>query len=343
MPWLLTIQNFPAPQNKELSPTQEAVKAEILQAWTTYVGPLEGDGGDYEDFWEQAYRLHAAVTSFGADNIWLFVPGHRFRQAMHLGTGDLADLATLRHLPVYGSQPRVGHHSTMEGPQAVLADRYGHYRAFTDNAGREAHLCGYNVPGSDLVERLVQMATQGKTNIFLKVTLLKFGIFRFTLPAGATADDVRAVLREEIDYGMIYLEGRQDMFLVQESVPMFFEYRVFVVNGQAVTGAGAVEEHTPLDNTRPFNTLVREDRAACSDAEDRPTLVNGLLLPFARIVINQLADEVPELRNYTLDIAVGEDSRPLVVELNSMLNSGFYASSPHLVTDALGSGQLSHT
>jgi hypothetical protein len=69
--------------------------------------------------------------------------------------------------------------------------------------------------------------------------------------------------------------------------------------------------------------------------EDFPVLVRGLLLPFARIVIGQLRDEAPELQNYTLDVAVGADSRPMVVELNSTLNSGFYASSPRLVTDVL--------
>lgn len=343
MPWLLTIQNFPAPEKRRLSPSAEAEKATILQSWATHIGPLHGEGtGDYEDFWEQAHRLQAALDSFGTDNIWLFVPGLRGDNAVHLGTREMAGLSTLRDLPVYGSQPRVGHHSTLEGPQALLADAYASYQAFARNARREVHLCGFNVPGSDLVERLVEMASRGITNIFLKVTLPKFGIFRLTLPAGASAEEVSAVIRDEIDYGMIYLEGLPGAFLVQETVPMFYEYRVFVVGGQAVTGAGAVEEHTPLDHgCVAFSTLVREDRANRTEVEDFPVLVRGLLLPFARIVIGQLAAEVPELQNYTLDVAVGADSRPLVVELNSMLNSGFYASSPRLVTAAMISGSLS--
>lgn len=50
---------------------------------------------------------------------------------------------------------------------------------------------------------------------------------------------------------------------------MQYEYRVFVVGGQAVTGAGAVEEHTPLDNRQTaFSTLLRRDRPACSEVED---------------------------------------------------------------------------
>jgi hypothetical protein len=123
MRWLLTIQNFPAPENRCLTPGTEAEKATILHSWTTLVGPLHGDGtGDYEDFWEQAYRLQAALDSFGADNIWLFVPGLREGHDLHLGTRELADLSTLRDLPVYGSQPRVSDHSTLEGPQALLAD-----------------------------------------------------------------------------------------------------------------------------------------------------------------------------------------------------------------------------
>lgn len=176
MQWLLTIRNLPAPEERRLTPRQEA-----------------------ENFWEQAYRLQAALDSFRAENIWLYVSGLREGKAVHLGTQELAELGALGRLPVYGSQPRAGHYSTGEGRQALLADGYGRYCAFSSSAGREVHLCGFNVPGSDLVERLVEMASRGTTKIFLKVTLPKYGIYRLILPAGAGAEEVSLALREQID------------------------------------------------------------------------------------------------------------------------------------------------
>lgn len=154
-----------------LTPGKEAEKATILHSWTTLVGPLHGDGTGL-----RTHSPHALVID-DSELPSPREPGH----ALHLGTRELADLSTLRDLPVHGSQPRVGHHATLEGPQALLADGYARYKAFRANAGREVHLGGFNVTGSDLVDRLVEMAARGNTDIFLKVTLPKFGIFRLTL------------------------------------------------------------------------------------------------------------------------------------------------------------------
>nr|WP_254788555.1 hypothetical protein [Arthrobacter sp. ok909] len=44
--------------------------------------------------------------------------------------------------------------------------------------------------------------------------------------------------------------------------------------------------------------------------------------------------EVPELTDYVIDVALNADGEPLIVELNSLLNSGLYASRPELVTEA---------
>jgi hypothetical protein len=63
--------------------------------------------------------------------------------------------------------------------------------------------------------------------------------------------------------------------------------------------------------------------------------IAALLTGFARSAIDALAYEVPDLTDYVIDVALGPDGKPLIVELNSLLNSGLYASQPLRVTEAM--------
>lgn len=61
------------------------------------------------------------------------------------------------------------------------------------------------------------------------------------------------------------------------------------------------------------------------------------LLDFATFTVENLADEVPEMHTYVLDVASGPGPKraQLVVEINGMLDAGLYASDPLQVTRAL--------
>jgi hypothetical protein len=61
------------------------------------------------------------------------------------------------------------------------------------------------------------------------------------------------------------------------------------------------------------------------------------LLEFATFTVENLADEVPEMHTYVLDVAFGPgpERATLVVEINGMLDAGLYASDPLQVTRAL--------
>ena len=111
---------------------------------------------------------------------------------------------------------------------------------------------------------------------------------------------------------------------------MEFETRFFVVDGVPVTGAGCVESHTPLDCEDRFDPKmerIRGDGLIVSRAD-----VMADHLAFAEVVAAEFA--AVGVRHFTLDVAAGVDG-PLVVELNSLLNSGLYASQPAAVIAAL--------
>lgn len=98
-----------------------------------------------------------------------------------------------------------------------------------------------------------------------------------------------------------------------------------------------MEELTPLDNDgERFDAQMREHRnAECpSPVESRPDILSTYI-PFAEKVVEELVVERPELTRYSLDVALGRNGEPVIIEFNSESNSGFYACQPHFITDAL--------
>ncbi|MET4144175.1 ATP-grasp domain-containing protein [Arthrobacter sp. UYCo732] len=338
MPWLVNIVHREDPVHRPAPAAVQSRKDSLLGLWREHIGPVaEGGEGDYEDFWEQAVRLHAAIEAFGPGNIWLTVSQHEYGEARNLGTGERRPLGELAHLPRYGAQASQRHQS-VDQPQALLADNYYEYEAFRARAGRRLAVCGFaptEEGATDLGDVLAGFAADGIRKAFLKANLNKYAAFPVDLPEGFTRDDAGATMYDALDFGAMYLEGASRNLLAQEFVTMEYEYRVFVVGHCAVTAAGCIEEFTPLDNNGyRFDNKLRRNRAEASEVGVEPAIA-GILTGFARNTIDALALEVPELTDYVIDVALGADGEPLVIELNPLLNSGLYASQPFRVTSAM--------
>lgn len=338
MPWLVNIRHNNAPISRAATPAVRDHEERLLAAWRQHIGPAtEGEGDDYEDFYEQAARLDAALSAFGPDNIWLTVSQHLDGDARNLGTGETRPISELEHLPRYGVQASQRHQSVNQ-KQALLADGYYKYDAFLSRAGRRIVVCGYapeKEGALDLGDVLAGFAADGIRKAFLKVNLNKYATFPVDLPEGFAPEDASTALYRQLDYGAMYLEGGSTNIQAQEFVTMEYEYRVFVVGNCAVSAAGCIEEFTPLDNNGcAFDNKLRRNRQEESPVDAEPAIA-GILTAFARNAVKALALEVPELTDYVIDVALGADGEPLIVELNPLLNSGLYASQPGRVTAAL--------
>lgn len=341
MPWLVNIRHHDAPISRAAAPAVRAREKELLRLWCEHIGPAteSADGDDYQDFYEQAARLNAAVTAFGPENIWLTVSAHRDGDARNLGTGETLPISDLEHLPRYGTQASQ-RHQEVDQVQARLAGNYYTYGAFLSRAGRRLVVCGYapETEGAlDIGDVLAGFAADGIRKAFLKVNLNKYATFPVDLPEGFAPDDAGTALYRQLDYGAMYLEGGSTNLQAQEFVSMEYEYRIFVVGQRAVSGAGCIEEFTPLDNNGyAFDNKLRRNRQEKTPVDVEPAIA-GILTGFARNAIDALALEVPELTDYVIDVAMGPGFEPLIVELNPLLNSGLYASRPELVTAAMAS------
>lgn len=339
MPWLVNIVDREHPVRRAATPAVQSRKEELLALWRKFIGPVaEGGDGDYEDFWEQAYRLEAAVKGLAQENIWLTLSTDHEETAVHLGTGERRPTAELQHLPKYGAQSSRRHQS-VEQEQALLADAYWRYEAFRSRAGRRFEVCGFNPTGggAEIRDVLAGFAADGVAKAFVKVNLNKYATFPVDLKGVDDFSQIANVLDPCEVWSLIYLEGARESLQVQEFMTMEYEYRIFVVDQRPVTGAGCIEEHTPLDNYgSAFDHKLRRNRSEMTDVELEPEIA-GMLTGYARDAVDALALEVPELTDYVIDVAMGPDLEPLVVELNPLLNSGLYASQPVMVTKAMAS------
>ncbi|ACL41946.1 hypothetical protein Achl_3995 (plasmid) [Pseudarthrobacter chlorophenolicus A6] len=337
MSWLVSIVDRADPESRPAPAAVEARKTQLLSLWSRYVRPVTGCGdGDFEDFYEQAVRLEAALGSFGADNVWLQLSSNR-ETAVNAGTGERRRASDLDHLPLYGTQPS-RRHEDVDMEQARLAASYYRYGAFLARAGRRVEVCGFlpdDPSARDLGDVLAGFAADGIRRAFLKTTRVKYAAFPVDLPEGFAREDAGQVVYGELDFGAMSLEGGTENIIAQEFVPMHYEYRVFVVGQTAVTAAGCIEEFTPLDNNGyRFDNKLRRNRQDKSAVEVEPA-VAGILTGFARNAVDALAVEVPGLTDYVIDVALDAEGKPLIVELNSLLNSGLYASQPVRVTEAM--------
>lgn len=326
--------------NPHRQPPKESLPAHpMFDTWEKFIAPITPSDGDYEYFVEEAFRLHCAVTSFGAENVWL---AHHFDehagQVQNLISREWKSLSEMEATGAgrYGALPGGVHESHSE------VDDYCVWETFQKYAGRITGIGGFcdRADGDSTMEDvLTVIAESGAKAALLKRRKAKLPLLPVTLQSWTENPSVMDALDSDYGWSLIKDEGLSGVYLVQEVIPMRYEYRMFVINGELVTGAGCVEDFTPLDNEgEAFDSRMRDDRSLhveCpSPIESRPDLLQKYLT-FAEKVVKELAVEHPEHDRYVLDVATSTNGETVIVEFNGESNAGFYACNPMLITEAL--------
>lgn len=310
------------------------------QAWDKVFSPKDySEGfGDYEEWIEQTYRLMAAIDAFGEENVWI-IKGSESNSALNLATGEtLIEGKATKDFIIYGSQPKnIYYRKTQEGERA--ADFYATTDVFAKFANRKFYVCGFGLDdeseGVNIVDAVLTLHAENVRRIIVKNTKAKKGFWDIVLPDDLTADSAYRLLFDELDWALIREEGNPHGFLVQEYAPMFYEYRFFVVNHQLTTGAGCIEENTPLNNSEPFDPWFRKMRKDGGSPLVCDEKMRDVLKCFAQRIVDYTKESENKCQNYVIDVAVDVYGNPLMIERNAMLNSGFYASDPSLITAVL--------
>lgn len=306
----------------------------LLTSWTTVIPNARRDPAlDFEDWVEHATRLDAAyrlapeqLALVGDDGVARFLNGTEVEEGaevLFLGSWRNPDNERTSH-GVFG---RYRYQQSALGDGA-LANNYSESEVFRAHAGRAMALCGVReYPEDDvtldLYDCLVQFAAAGRRELVVKVNRPKYALYRLSLPSDDMVAIQRAVgAQDELAWAMVHLAGLNNTFIVQERVPMAFEYRVIVVNHVPVAGAGCVEAFTPLDNEARWDPKVEQVRSS-GQVEYRPDVAEAYA-QYAAAFAKAYRDERPPAKHYTLDLAMSADGI-VAIELNPLRNYGLYA------------------
>jgi hypothetical protein len=296
---------------------------------------------DYEDWVENAVQLVAALES--GLPVWTADPGGGRAPVTPVRLNRAGDTAFDPDAPTivvgallkgadddslpWSSGEKGGTVLWPDTNQFPLANRYWALESFRRHAGRHHEIVDCTMPA--LKAALRGMAERGIAEAFLKATKAKHGVYRLDVPAAAAPDtpafDAAAgkALRDALEYDLAYLEGMPT--IVQEAVAMSFEYRIVVVDGRPVAGAGITQAATPLLNGgQAFDDRMTRRPDGDAAVRDRDKVAE--YLTFAARVLGDLRREVPDLTHFTLDLAtLDATGSPIVVEINPLANFGLYA------------------
>lgn len=311
--WLLTVTLRPP---RSAVHTLPEAAAKDIYAYRRAVGPVHPSAdGDDQLFLEDVARLAAVRTYVDEDRIWLRA-GHRI---FNLATGEDftgEESSLFRWGPVSPAEEAL-----TPIPAEEAASTYHRLATFHHHAGRKTALA---IAEFDALATAIKEVAPPSGKVIVKVTRPKYAIVTLDV-----SDGVYEALTESdaLMGALMHLDGYRDAFLVQEHVEMTFERRFFVVDHLAVTSAGCIEEYHPYSRVTRHSDPRMRRRRGDSDivwAEQQTALLND----FARTVARDIKQGPwrDKLTEYVLDVALGADDKPLIVELNGIRNAGLYAA-----------------
>ena len=318
--WLLNVRLI-APKSRTFD-LPSAARSDLF----AYEGALgrvtESEHGDDELFLEDVARFAGVLKHVDHDRIWLRTPERIF----NLATGEdfTGDPSTLfRWGPLSRDEEKRNPH-----PVEARASDYHRLNVFHRYAGRKIALADANI--ESLLSAIEEVAPpSGK--VVVKVTRRKYTVETLDVTGGArdALYDSDALMGS-----LMHLEGDRDAYLVQEHVDMTFERRVFVIDHNPVSSAGCVEEYHPYSRVSHGDPRMRRRRGVGDPDIIWAPEQTKLIMDFARNVAREIKGSYlsGDLTEYVLDVALGPDGQPLIVEFNGIRNSGLYASDPaHIV------------
>lgn len=319
--WLIDI--IPQKCPPDVMDTPEPYRA----AWERHVGKVTPGDGDPEDWREQAARLEAATR---------ILPDPHVRVAGRSYGGP--DPMTLAH---YGAVMLRPYMDQLSLPPSN-ADRYDLMPSLRPFLGRDARSAPCDGDAVDAAVRgmLDRHPGSGVVAKFMfreKRLPLAFidpdGTFMQTDEYGGKPERIPFAAWRWAGYDLALFEGEPDAVLVQQKARMRYEYRMQVIGGEPVCGAGCIERFTPADNRGNRYDPRMEETRNSGRIESHPDIAR-LYEQFAHEAAHAIRGEVEG--PYVMDLYLDDAGRPHVIELNPQSNSGLYALDMDALLTAIG-------
>lgn len=319
--WLIDI--IPQKCPPDVMDAPEAYRA----AWGRYVGEVVPGDGDPEDWREQAARLEAATR---------ILPDPHVRVAGRPYGGP--DPMKLAHYGVVRIRPYMDQLTL----PASNVDRWDLMPALRPHLGRDARSVACD---GDMIDAAVRgmLDRHPGSGVVAKFMLrekrlpLAFidpdGTFMQTDEYGGKPERIPFAAWRWAGYDLALFEGEPDAVLVQQKARMRYEYRVQVIGGEPVCGAGCIERFTPADNRGNRYDPRMEETRNSGRIESHPDIAR-LYEAFAHEAAHAIRGEVEG--PYVMDLYLDDAGRPHVIELNPQSNSGLYALDMDALLTAIG-------
>lgn len=308
--WLIDI--IPQKCPPDVMDTPEAYRA----AWGRYVGEAVPGDGDPEDWREQAARLEAATR---------ILPDPHVRVAGRSYGGP--DPMTLAHYGVVRIRPYMDQLTL----PASNVDRWDLIPALRPFLGRDVQSVPCDGDAIDVAARGMLDRHPG-AGVVVKFMLrekrlpLAFidpdGTFMQTDEYGGKPERIPFAAWRWAGYDLALFEGEPDAVLVQQKARMRYEYRMQVIGGKPVCGAGCIERFTPADNRGNRYDPRMEETRNSGRIESHPDIAR-LYEQYAHEAAHAIRGEIEG--PYVMDLYLDDAGQPHVIELNPQSNSGLYA------------------
>lgn len=342
---IVTQQRFNFPSERRGYKLEEEV-IEFVKREVPFSEELE-EYGDYEDFYENYLRLYYVAKLYPKE---LIIINDRRRYYNY----ETKQVLTNEEVKTLFAEPhfKYGILDKLENAEEDLAvNNYEESLGFQKYSNRYAKVLGFPEDNTndettyilkDEDNGLIQikeLRNKGINKFVLKDGRAKHGLYKIDLEGVPNTDEGfinymrKYFLLTDNDWAILNLFRTLPSHLVQEFKQMKYEYRFFVYNGVLISGAGCVEEHTPLVNTKQFNTLMEAYRSE-TVIEDCPQIVERYIEAAKQIVSLTNATE-PNVKNYSLDLCLYEDDTIGMIERNPFSNSGLYAQDLESVAKAV--------
>lgn len=303
--------------------------------------------GDYEDFYENYLRLYYVAKLYPKE---LIIINDRRRYYSY----ETKQVLTSDEVKILLNEPhfKYGMLDKLENAEEdLIVGSYASSPSFQKYSNRYAKVLGFPEDNTndettyilkDEDNGLIQikeLRNKGINKFVLKDGRAKHGLYKIDLEGVPNTDEGfikymrKYFLLTDNDWAILNLFRTLPSHLVQEFKQMKYEYRFFVYNGVLISGAGCVEEHTPLVNTKQFNTLMEAYRSE-TVIEDCPQIVERYIEAAKQIVSLTNATE-PNVKNYSLDLCLYEDDTIGMIERNPFSNSGLYAQDLESIVKAV--------
>lgn len=324
LPFLLRLSNLTPPHPETAS---ETAIIRVFQRWTGGVTPLDAPA-DAAAFFTQASILSAATRVVPANRLWVTFDDLFAVNAQ----GDQIPVTALGTTISFGSTEPVDPSHAVDEPAWWLS------RSVHEIATFDMKVCSFSGTGAEITDVMRDAALAGQESVHVRLGRLSRSATVSVSASGDHEADVASntkALISAFGWGIAQAAGGMDDIVVTPTLDPIWEYRVWVVDGVAVAGAGIVEDLDPRANTGSAFDLQNRERRT----DDGVLLVSSpsrveTLVEFARVLATTNRDGGDLPQNFVVDFAWDGDV-PTIIDVNTIDGAALFAADPARIISAL--------